>query len=665
MFKLYPTFIFLFICFKVISQSGGLFFSEYIEGSENNKAIEIFNPDNQVISLDSYRIAIAKEGGEWLEFEPFANGAEIAPLSSFVLLHISVNPDYFSLNDADQVITLGSSLQFNGDDALALVYIESEDTLIVDVIGETGKDPGRGWKVANTPNSTYNNTLIRKEYVYYGNPDWSISAGSNTEDSEWIIRPENDFSDLGKHTFNPFIIITEIQIYAENGITEIDLDGGSLQCFVQLIPDNASNKNLSWSSSDPMVAVVDETGKVTAFGNGNCHIIVSTKDGSELSDSIEISTSNQSQRIPVSAVNIYSQGNKTSIETDDGSLQMIAGIMPSDATETGVDWFTDDNYLAEIDASGLLTAKNNGIVTVSARTIDGTGIEASKEINILNQYTESGSISFIRNSELDPEKIFKLNSEVILTHQVFLENKKYVQDESGGFEISDPEAIITSSYQPGDGITGLLGYLEDYFGMLQFIPLEDPGPPSSVSNVILPKELSIIEFNSEINEHESEIVLVKNLRFLNSGTTFEENSNYKAFYGSDTIVFRTQFPSDIIGSIIPYSANITGIALEFNATPKIAPRSLDDIEVLIQADLPESPGGFEIQIFPNPAKNYIKVKTGETIKKLVISDLNGKLLVVELYPEEKQINIEALDPGIYFIEIYGAYNKTIQKIIKQ
>lgn len=48
-------------------------------------------------------------------------------------------------------------------------------------------------------------------------------------------------------------------------------------------PDNATNKNVTWSSSDPSIATVDSTGKITAIGEGTCNITATTTDGSNLS----------------------------------------------------------------------------------------------------------------------------------------------------------------------------------------------------------------------------------------------------------------------------------------------------------------------------------------------------------------------------------------------
>ena len=60
-------------------------------------------------------------------------------------------------------------------------------------------DPGSGWDVAGVAAATKDHTLVRKSSVVSGNTDWIASAGTSTEDSEWIVKEKDDWTDLGKH----------------------------------------------------------------------------------------------------------------------------------------------------------------------------------------------------------------------------------------------------------------------------------------------------------------------------------------------------------------------------------------------------------------------------------------------------------------------------------
>ena len=90
----------------------------------------------------------------------------------------------------------------NGDDAWALAEIVGADTVLVDLIGDIGPDPGTGFTVSGILNATQNGTLVRKSNVNAGNAGmWLASAGTNEFDGEWIVNPSDDWTDLDAHVF--------------------------------------------------------------------------------------------------------------------------------------------------------------------------------------------------------------------------------------------------------------------------------------------------------------------------------------------------------------------------------------------------------------------------------------------------------------------------------
>lgn len=172
-----------------------LFFSEYIEGSSNNKAVEIFNPTNQTVDLTGYKVFVSYNGGASTQTTNLVGS--IAPGGTFLLVHYQA--DSINLTPlANQIYT--SSAWFNGDDAIALINTNTGDTL--DIIGVIGQQPsGGGWSIPGG-GSTQNNTLVRKPDVHIGQKNWSI--GQN----EWISYPQNTYTYAGSHTMNPCPVIT-------------------------------------------------------------------------------------------------------------------------------------------------------------------------------------------------------------------------------------------------------------------------------------------------------------------------------------------------------------------------------------------------------------------------------------------------------------------------
>ena len=178
----------------------GLFFSGYAEGSSNNKFLEIYNPTDSDISLDGYAYPSVTNGptnpGEHETWNTFPAGAVVAAGDVYVVSHGSADPAI--LPEADEFHTYLS----NGDDGYALVQGDESSYVIVDMIGTWDADPGSGWEVAGVANGTKDHSLIRKSDVISGNAgDWAASAGTDTDDSEWIVLDQNDWTGLGSHDF--------------------------------------------------------------------------------------------------------------------------------------------------------------------------------------------------------------------------------------------------------------------------------------------------------------------------------------------------------------------------------------------------------------------------------------------------------------------------------
>ena len=174
-----------------------LFFSEYSEGSSNNKYLEIYNGTGGNVDLSSYIIRYSQNGSVGWNSVEFGLSGTLLDGDVYVIAHTSANASI--LAEVDTAETAISS--FNGDDVRGLFKIANNDTTLIDIIGtQTGGDPGDGWDVAGVSNATKDHTLVRKSSVSNGNTNWSASAGTTTEDSEWIVYDLETWSYLGSHT---------------------------------------------------------------------------------------------------------------------------------------------------------------------------------------------------------------------------------------------------------------------------------------------------------------------------------------------------------------------------------------------------------------------------------------------------------------------------------
>lgn len=158
-----------------------LIFSEYVEGSSNNKGLEIYNGTGNSVVLDgSYSIEAYHNGSSSPTFTIALLGS-IAPGA----VHVIANPAAtFPSDQQDGGIT------FNGDDALLLKH----GTNVIDSIGQVGFDPGSEWGTGLT--STQNNTLRRLEGIDTGDTDPNDAFDPA---AQWQGFAQDTFDGLGSH----------------------------------------------------------------------------------------------------------------------------------------------------------------------------------------------------------------------------------------------------------------------------------------------------------------------------------------------------------------------------------------------------------------------------------------------------------------------------------
>jgi len=177
--------------------AANLFFSEAAEGTSNNKYLEIYNASDATVSLTDYSfVTCGNACSDWEYTNSFTAEASISPGDVYVLCHGSASEGIQA--ECDQTYTYMS----NGDDAFGLFH--GPTNTLMDVVGTPGDGSSYSpWEVAGTSNGTKDHTIVRKDTVLSGNTDWSASAGTDVDNSEWIVtaKPEASYtpSTLGSH----------------------------------------------------------------------------------------------------------------------------------------------------------------------------------------------------------------------------------------------------------------------------------------------------------------------------------------------------------------------------------------------------------------------------------------------------------------------------------
>lgn len=156
--------------------------------------------------------------------------------------------------------------------------------------------------------------------------------------------------------------------------------GEKWQINTCVLPENATDKRISFISSDESIAVVDASGLITTVAPGTCKITATAMDGGNVSTSAQITVRQAVTGIKLGGV---SDG-KVLLQGE--TLQIYPEVLPENATNKGLAYNSSNESVLVVDQSGLVTAKGLGKASVIVTAQDGSGVSAAVEIRVEEPY---------------------------------------------------------------------------------------------------------------------------------------------------------------------------------------------------------------------------------------------------------------------------------------
>lgn len=425
-----------------------VYFSEYYEGASFDKYVEIYNGTDGDIDLANYTVRPAMNGGDWND--PVALEGTLKAGEIFIICHTSAN----------DAIKAKAGLQnedvcnFNGDDAVGLFVKEGSGWSLCDVIGVPGTK--KEWKVGETESGAKDHTLIRKETVTVGNPDWTKAT------TEWDVKDKGYITSIGIRgegsVVNPEApevnkTIAEIQaLVTGDAVVEISEEFA----FDGVVTSNQGASGNFYKA----IYVQDETGAIKiscdkgtyeSYNIGQNVVVdlkgkfVGKKDGTYLVGSAEDSQY-------VVAVIPDAEVATTVVK--------VEGDATVDATPVAIDALTEDfvGKVVKFDAVQVLTADLAKSITDGVMLVDASGnkikLYVSSYANGLKDIDtpqKSGSITGILFKSGDDYSLtLRLESEISMTADRF----------DDGSTTPDPDTGINEGTYTGSAATDL--FISEY-----------------------------------------------------------------------------------------------------------------------------------------------------------------------------------------------------------
>jgi uncharacterized protein YjdB len=295
--------------------------------------------DHYYNSMD-YNISVTLKSGNYYEkeFNDSMVSANLIQLNSTYTGAINKNNDSdyykFTVGSAGNTLIKFTHNKISGDSltywSIKVLDAQNKEYCNVEAIGNSDKIE----KTINLPKGTY--YLSVKPY-YYNNMDYKVL----------VYRP---------------VKVTSIRLNK----TSLSLEKGKTSTLIATVgASNATNKAVSWKSSNTRIAIVDSKGKVTAIAPGTATITCAAQDGSKISAAAKVTVIN-----PVTVTNI--KLSKPSLSIAKGkTASLTATVTPSNAGNKTVVWRSENEKIAKVDANGKITAVEKGTTHIYCMTRDG------------------------------------------------------------------------------------------------------------------------------------------------------------------------------------------------------------------------------------------------------------------------------------------------------
>ncbi len=229
------------------------------------------------------------------------------------------------------------------------------------------------WHLENPVNdreiyrNNYIHTVQKNRNPFIDKPEYACLVwGGENSATQSICGPQED------------VDVTSVSLSPTSATISLQAPNKTLPLSATVLPANATNKALSWSSSNTAVATVSSSGIVSAHTVGTTTITATSVDNPSKSASATITVTND----PIAVTGISFDNASITLKLyNEQTLNPV--ITPSSATNKNVNWHSSNNDIVTVTNTGLAVGMGVGSATISATTVDGA-YSASITVNVIN-----------------------------------------------------------------------------------------------------------------------------------------------------------------------------------------------------------------------------------------------------------------------------------------
>ncbi len=499
----------LFASLCATNANADIYFSEYVEGSSNNKALEIYNSSETPVNLSGYKVEYYFNGNASVGLTINLTGT-VPAKGAFVVAHGSANSTILAI--ANQT---SSASWFNGDDAIVL----KNGSTILDAIGQIGVDPGAEWGTGLV--STADNTLRRKASVTTGR---TSATGSFDPSIEWEGFATDTFDNLGSYQGSN----------NGNGNGNPISNCGSASTRISAIQGSGSASPLVGSSLSVEAVVVASFQSAKQIGG------FFLQEPDNLADNDPAT----SEGIYVASATPVAVGDKVRVNGTVAETFNLTQIAPTSVTVCA-----SNQSLPALTGIGLPFGTLTELEAVEGMLVSAPQTLTVNETFGLGRY---GQVLLADGRLFQPTNVVAPGA-AANAQQVQNNLNKLILDDASNLQNPDPVIFpapglsATNTLRSGDTVTGLTGVMTYDFGQYRLLPTITPtfvksNPRPAAPKVAANANLKVASFNV--------------LNFFNGNGL---GGGFPTSRGADTAAEFARQKAKIVSALVGLNADVIGL----------------------------------------------------------------------------------------------------------